>query len=650
MAPPSVVAPLAPVVLPPPASPVIAPDAPGPAPLAPPPPAAVLASPPAGPVENLAANSFDGAGTEGDEPSEPVDPLAQTLLGPVGLLRTSGAQLGPAGSWRLSLRGEYSSSSGFIVDGDENKRLGGNLALSLTPWRYLELFGAILASSNHNQRCSAGPGCPTELNRVDPAYIRAFGDLVAGAKVAGEVAPLLNLGLEMGARLYAGSSGLSFDGDATTLWFTGLSTLDLRRSAAFPVLVHANLGYVADQSQHLDDYEPLGATMLNSRAVAAFAYGVAKPRVRTAIGLEAPIGPARGPLLQPFVEYQMDYVTSDADPAFADYLPPRCGSGSGQKRCSDSKSQHRIGFGLRASLRGGFGLDLGVEIGVGSVGYAYGAPLPPWNFVFGFGYKAGPEPPRRVVMVERVVERPAPVTVGYVGGRIFDARSNGPLAAAIVDVVGGARVRVATDTDGAYVTKGLAPGAVDLEVSAPGFATQVVRAQVARGETTPLDVSLVALAPEPAAAPEASPAPAVPAAPAPAPATPENASVVREGSKLTFRKPLRFAGPPEAPTAELTAESLQALDQAAVLLNQPGVDKIRVEAHWDSGVDKAKAQSLTQEQAEAVARALAARGVAAARIEAVGLGSTRPRVPNLGPQSRARNRRVEITLPGVGKL
>jgi outer membrane protein OmpA-like peptidoglycan-associated protein len=35
-----------------------------------------------------------------------------------------------------------------------------------------------------------------------------------------------------------------------------------------------------------------------------------------------------------------------------------------------------------------------------------------------------------------------------------------------------------------------------------------------------------------------------------------------------------------------------------------------------------------------------------ARLEAIGAGSSRPRVPNLGPQSRARNRRVEITLPG----
>jgi outer membrane protein OmpA-like peptidoglycan-associated protein len=88
------------------------------------------------------------------------------------------------------------------------------------------------------------------------------------------------------------------------------------------------------------------------------------------------------------------------------------------------------------------------------------------------------------------------------------------------------------------------------------------------------------------------------------------------------------------------------LDELAALLNQPGIEKVRIEAHWDSGIDKAKAQALTQQQAEAVARQLGTRGVPPARLEAIGAGSSRPRVPNLGPQSRARNRRVEITLPG----
>jgi hypothetical protein len=641
--------PMAPPPVPPAPLPVAPPTAPAPvpavsaAPLAPTP--RVVTPPPAAESDTITETPLD----VDDEEANAADPLSQTLLGPVGLLRTSAALVGPPGAWRLALRGEYASSNGLIVKFDRNRRLGGNLALSITPWRYLEAYAAILASSNHNQRCASGTReCTDETNRVDPPYIRAFGDVVLGAKLAAEVAPSVNLGVELGSRLYAGSDGLGFDGDSTSLWLLALSTFDLRKSASFPVLVHANLGYLSDQSEHLSDYERLGPTMANSRAVAGFAYGVAKPRMRLALGLEAPIGPPEGPLFQPFVEYQFDYVTADPDAAFADYLPPRCGATTASKPCSEGRGQHRLGFGLRASTAGGFGFDLGVEIGAGSVGYPYGPPLPPWNFVFGFGYKgsATRAAPQRVVMIERVVERPVQPNVGFVGGRIFDARTNTALPGAIVDVVGGARLRVATDSDGAFVTKGLAPGPVDLEVSAPGFGSQVVRAQVARAETTALDVSLLPMPPpEPVA-----PLPPSPAAPASTGAaklpSPDKATVVLDHGKLTFRRPLRFVGTPEAPSAELTAESLQVLDELAALLNQPGIDKVRIEAHWDSGLDKAKAQTLTQEQADTVARQLGARGVAAGRLEAVGAGSSKPRVPNLGPQSRARNRRVEITLPG----
>jgi hypothetical protein len=575
--------------------------------------------------------------------------LASTLWGPIGLLRTGAAQVGAPGSWRLALRGEYASSTSFIVKGDRNQRTGGNLALSVTPLRHWELFAAILAAANHNQRCVTGSDCPAEPTRVDPAFIRSFGDVVLGTKIADNVSDRVSLGLQIGARLYASDGSLGFDNDATSAFVDALATLDFHRTAAVPVLVHANLGYVADRSRHLGNFDRLSGAMLNSRAVASFAYGVELPRARAGIGLEAPLVTRAGATFDPFVEYQVERITGDPDPAFADYTAPRCGTRTGQA-CSEQTVQQRIGLGLRASSKGGFIFDLAIEVAAGSVGVAYGPPLPVWNLVFGVGARFDPaqsQPLVRTVTIERLVDRPVPPAVGFVGGRVLDALHGTPIGGAIIDVVGATRVRVATDSDGAFVSKGFAAGPLDLEVSAPGFGTQEVRATIVVGATVPLEVSLLPLPPPLALPPpptEAAPTLPVPALPTP-PTGPSGVSLV--AGQLVWRQPLRFSGTAAAPSADLTAESGQLLDDFIVLLGQhPEIQRVRIEAHWDSSLGREAAQTLTQRQAEAVAQHLMEHGFPPDRIEAVGLGSTRPKVPNLGPQSRARNQRIEITLPG----
>jgi outer membrane protein OmpA-like peptidoglycan-associated protein len=578
--------------------------------------------------------------------------LGATLLGPIGLLRTGAAFVGRPGSWRLGLRGEYSSANSFIVKGDRNRRLAGDLAFSLTPLRHWELFLALLATTNHNERCTTGLECPAEPVRLDPPFIRSSGDVVLGTKIAGPVSKRVSLGLQAGARLYTSESSLGFDTGATSPFVDGLGTLDLRGSAALPVVLHANLGYVADRSRNLGGLEQVPPAMVNSRAVASFAYGIALPRVRTAVGLSAPVPTRGGPTFAPFVEYQLERITGDHDAAFSDYTAPRCGT-AGAPACSDQKVQQRIGFGLRVATSSGLGFDFGVEIGAASVGVAYGPPLAPWNLIFGLGYAfdAGSRERAvvRTVIVERVVERPATATLGFVGGRVLDARDGMPIGGAIIDVVGATRARVATDSDGAFISKGLRAGPVDLEIGAPGFGSQAARAIVTPGTTAPLEVTLLPLPPQPVwpAQPDlATPPPPVQPAP---PAAASNAGVVLQAGRLVWRRPLRFEGAPGNPTAALTTASQQLLDELAALLAQhPEIERVRIEAHVDNSLGQKAALALTQSQAEAIAQHLVSRGVPAGRLEAIGVGASRPRVPNLGPQSRARNQRVEITLPGSG--
>jgi OOP family OmpA-OmpF porin len=114
-------------------------------------------------------------------------------------------------------------------------------------------------------------------------------------------------------------------------------------------------------------------------------------------------------------------------------------------------------------------------------------------------------------------------------------------------------------------------------------------------------------------------------------------------NRIVVRRPVSFRMPGGKPTADLTPASQQTLDALAdVMSAHPEIKKVRVEAHWDNGLEKPQANELTQQQADAVASYLARKGVPSGRVQAVGMGSNRPRVPNLTPASRSKNRRVEF--------
>jgi outer membrane protein OmpA-like peptidoglycan-associated protein len=77
--------------------------------------------------------------------------------------------------------------------------------------------------------------------------------------------------------------------------------------------------------------------------------------------------------------------------------------------------------------------------------------------------------------------------------------------------------------------------------------------------------------------------------------------------------------------------------------------KVRVEVHTDSAGQAAWNLKLSQGRAEALVAWLAAHGVAKERMEAVGMGETKPIMPNTTYESRRRNRRVEIAVVRGGK-
>ncbi len=153
-------------------------------------------------------------------------------------------------------------------------------------------------------------------------------------------------------------------------------------------------------------------------------------------------------------------------------------------------------------------------------------------------------------------------------------------------------------------------------------------------------------APEPVAASPAAAAVSVPAPPAPAPAAAAVAATAKpltrtacEGSlaSLLAAEQVEFA----SGSAKITARSGALLDKLAHQVKAcPG--RIRIEGYTDTVGRGRVNQHLSTERAQAVRKALIARGVPASRLTARGYGARRAIADNATEAGRAKNRRIEF--------
>jgi outer membrane protein OmpA-like peptidoglycan-associated protein len=647
------------------------PAAGAPPPASPPPPAMPEAPPPAPAAPPASAV---------ESPRAVSDSFLPSLSGPIGLYRVSTAEVGPVDHLRLALHGQFFHASDFLVQGDQDTRLGGTFSFGFTPYKYVELFGALLTSSNRNSR-------PPEANRRDPELIKSFGDLILGGKGVYPVARGLTVGGELGLEFLSAISDLAFSPSSTSLWVGPLATYDLRPATGVPLRFHANVSYYLDNSRNLYDFT---GTTIFTREVAMFAYGIADSRVRFALGVDAPLEQLTAPVpLQLFAEYHLEVATDSADPAFAAYPSP------------NNRYDEWLTLGVRARVFHGITLDAGVDLTAKSVGYGYGPPLPPYDIVFGVGYPLDIDAFTHPVVVTRTIEpEPAPST-GGVTGTVKAAADGKPIADAVVVFGGRARARVATDPDGSFASGPLPPGPVDVEVTGEGFEPGKASAAVAAGGSTNIDFSLTAkvvsgnvrgkvadgaghgigatlhfiggttfearsdLGGLFSAALPAGPyrvtieAPGFPTKevaldiaagqdrPLDVTLRPANPDVTLTGQTIVLRVPIKFL--PGAPklTPVLKAE-LEGVGE--LLVDHPEIKRLRIEAHWSGPQGKtgaksgAAAKALTRRQADVIKGYLTAKGAPAERIEAVGLGSESPLVPNLGSVNQKKNRRVELIV------
>jgi len=98
----------------------------------------------------------------------------------------------------------------------------------------------------------------------------------------------------------------------------------------------------------------------------------------------------------------------------------------------------------------------------------------------------------------------------------------------------------------------------------------------------------------------------------------------------------------ETGKATLQPDAAAIIDQIVVALRNTPALRVSIEGHTDNVGGAAANQQLSTARANAVMAAIVAKGIAAARLSAAGLGQTKPITDNATEDGRAKNRRVEL--------
>lgn len=100
----------------------------------------------------------------------------------------------------------------------------------------------------------------------------------------------------------------------------------------------------------------------------------------------------------------------------------------------------------------------------------------------------------------------------------------------------------------------------------------------------------------------------------------------------------------ESGQTELAPGARSNLEDVVEMLQTEPDKRIRIEGHTDSTGPASVNQRISQQRADAVGRELITMGIAADRIQAVGMGEDFPISSNESSEGRSRNRRVDVIL------
>lgn len=181
-------------------------------------------------------------------------------------------------------------------------------------------------------------------------------------------------------------------------------------------------------------------------------------------------------------------------------------------------------------------------------------------------------------------------------------------------------------SSGAWFLRGMAPDATVRDAVFAALGSD------AGGATWTTDITVPEPA-EPAIEPAAEPAPAPVAAA-------DIAACAAPLADFSARNAILF----QSGAAIIAAESQPALDELAVHLAACPDAMVHVEGHTDTDGDESLNLALSVARAEAVVGALVERGVAPARLYAIGYGESQPIADNATAAGKRLNRRIVVTL------
>jgi outer membrane protein OmpA-like peptidoglycan-associated protein len=207
--------------------------------------------------------------------------------------------------------------------------------------------------------------------------------------------------------------------------------------------------------------------------------------------------------------------------------------------------------------------------------------------------------------------------VATVSGEVRDAATTEfvPSASILAQDARGRSATVTTDRDGRFRFENVPAGKLRLEATAEGYLTSVTELELKPREPSnqPLFMNK----------------------------RPAQAGVVLTKTELKLKRQVHFL----FDSSEIQPDSQSILEEIAELLRAHAeLSFIEIQGHTDDVGSPEHNLRLSEARAQAVRDALVRLGVDASRLSARGYGKEKPLLPNVNPQNRAKNRRVQLML------
>ena len=615
--------------------------------------------------------------------------------GAAGLIGILSADGGTVGTFRLGFGLDMFGGSSVFTNSDELTKVGATISVASSPIEHLELWFNTKAQS-------------TTSNLTNPNLLQAQGDFSFGAKGYVDVAPMVDVAAAAQLSLLSGIGSSSFDSAIFRLsGIASFDLSKTEAKTPVKIHVNAGAVFdgsnnLTDSELSQPERFALGISAYN-RAALGFAIEAPVKYITPFLeySLEIPWNYFATPGI---VLTSVDNHSVSANALRVAQSATEITENTGFARAAIPRTMPQtLTPGLRVTAVPNLSVDLGVAIGL-TPEQAPGLPsVLPYTVFMQAAYAvdpfataaapAGPPVTIPVIIPEvKVVE--APKKLGYFMGRVSNVEGDKPLKDVIVTTDRSSPI--ASAKDGRFMSHEIEPGPVKVTVQKEGFKPQTLDLTVVAGQTIEADVKL-----EPAIERGRLSGKIVDADGQPLTGvqvqvfgkqnttlktdrdglyqtllevgnyrvvasdvelyktgaaivvqkepstlnftllrTDEKPVVKVRKQKLSMKKKVSF----EEGSAELSSKAKANLDYIVDALYNNLAKKIRVESHVDNANDEADNVRITRARAQAVSNYLISKGISEDRISWEGVGSKKPRVPNLTARGRKRNRRIEFHI------